>query len=117
MKRALFFAFAFLLGTIATGVIATRAKAEDPKPAAGAREPAPWEYRVFLVDIREFRDKEDWKAVVEQEGGNEFRADPAFKAYILNHLAKDGWELVQVLPAVRDKNEIVHFYLRRPRAR
>lgn len=108
MKRAVFFVVAFLLG-----VLATRAIAQDP-PAAS---PAPWEYRVFLVDSREFRDKDDWKDIVAREGGNEFRAEPAFKAYILNFLAKEGWELVQVMPAVKEKNEIVHFYLRRPRAK
>src|SRR4051794_8661630 len=106
MKRAFLFALAFVLG-----MIATRAVAEDPP----ARKPSPWEYRVFLVDAREFRDKDDWKDVVAKEDGNEFRAEPAFKAYILNHLAKEGWELVQVTPVVKDKPEIVHFYLRRPK--
>ena len=85
--------------------------------ADGEHKPSPWEYRVFLVDAREFHDKDDWKAMVEKNGGNEFHADADFKAYVLNHLAKEeGWELQQVIQPVKDKPEIVHFYLRRARS-
>lgn len=105
MKRAFLFVLVFFLG-----VVATRALAQSDSHA-----PSAYEYRVFLVDAREFRDKDDWKDVVAKEDGNEFRADPAFKAYILNHLAKEGWELVQVVGCAKDKPEIVHLYLRRPR--
>ena len=112
MKRNLFLAAAFVLGVLVAGVV-TRARAEDP-PAPKVHAPSPWEYKVFLVDAREFRDKEDWKDAVAKEDGNELRADPVFKGYVLNHLAKEGWELIQVLHPLKDKNEVVHFYLRRP---
>lgn len=107
MKRAFLFAAVFVLGVLATRAVA---QSDPGKPGA-------YEYKVFLVDAREFRDKEDWKEVVAKEEGNEFRADPVFKGYILNHLAKDGWELVQVVPVAKDKVEIVHLYLRRPRTK
>jgi hypothetical protein len=107
MKRAFLFPAVFVLGVLATRAVA---QSDSPKPSS-------YEYRVFLVDAREFRDKDDWKEIVAKEEGNEFKADPAFKAYILNHLAKEGWELVQVAPAAKDKPEIVHLYLRRPRSR
>jgi hypothetical protein len=103
MKRAAF--FVVLLATILVATQAPRVVAQE--------KPSPYEYRVFLVDAREFSDKDDWKQVLEQEGGNAFHADATFKAYVLNHLAKEGWELVQVVQTTKDKPEIVHFYLRR----
>ncbi|MEZ0228205.1 MAG: hypothetical protein ACAI25_06240 [Planctomycetota bacterium] len=118
MKRTLFFLLAFVLGTVAATTISRRATAEDPPvtPKA-AHEPAPFEYKVFLLDARDFRDKDDWKEAVAHADGNEFRADPVFKSYVLNHLAQEGWEFIQVLPASKENHQIVHFYLRRPRAR
>jgi hypothetical protein len=77
-----------------------------------------WEYKVFLVVARDFRDKDDWKEILDRAGGNEFRADADFKAYVLNHFANDGWELIQVVQPLKDKSgggEIVHFYMKRPR--
>jgi hypothetical protein len=69
------------------------------------------------MDFREYKDKDDWKEFLGRAGGNEMRADADFKGHVLNHLAKEGWELVQVIPI---KAELTHYYLRRalpPRAR
>ncbi len=109
MKRSFFLPSVLVLAALA-GAAGSRAFAQSD-----AAHGAPWEYKVFLVDAREFRDKDDWKDVLAKADGNEFHADPDFKAYILNQLGRDGWELVQVTQPVKDKNEIVHLYLRRPK--
>ena len=70
-----------------------------------------YQYQVFTLDYGDYKDKEDWKAIVERDGGNELRAGADFKTYVLNYLATQGWELVQVVPL---KTEISFFYLRRP---
>lgn len=74
--------------------------------------PAPYEYRVFLMNFPDYKDKDDWAEFKERNGGNEMKADAEFKGHVLNHLAKEGWELVQVLSP---KPEVAQFYLRRPR--
>lgn len=109
MKRAFWFPAAFLVAALG-GAVGSRAVAQSDSP-----KPAGFEYKVFLLDARDFRDKDDWKDVLARADGNEFRADADFKAYVLNHLGADGWELIAVTHPVKDKNEIVHFYLRRPR--
>jgi hypothetical protein len=98
----------------AGALLGTRAVvAQSDSPRSG------WEYKVFLVDGRDFQDKDDWKQILEKAGGNAFKADADFKEYILNHFANDGWELVQVVQPVKDSKggsgEIVHFYMKRPR--
>jgi hypothetical protein len=107
MKRATFIVvvfFAALLGA----ALGTRAVAQGEKPS-------PYEYMVFNVEAREFRTKDDWKAILEKNAGNELKADAEFKGYVLNTLAKDGWELVHVAHPVKEKNELTVFYLRRTR--
>jgi len=101
--------FAAALGGALLG---SRARAQDPEPAAPAARPAPWEYRVFLMDQTEYSLKDDWKEFRDRAGGNELRADADFRSYVLEHLARDGWELVQVVTV---KAKLDYLYLRRPR--
>jgi Domain of unknown function (DUF4177) len=111
MKRANVISLALVLAIFAgsmTRAVVAQGDGKEPETKA-----SPWEYRVFLVDGREFRDKDDYKEVLAKADGNDFHADADFKAYVLNHLAKEGWELVQVIQPVKEKSEIVHFYLRR----
>ena len=89
-----------------------RARADD-KPAAKA---SAWENRVYVLSANDFRAKDDWKACVERNGGDELKADAEFKGMVLDYLGRDGWELVQVVvPFPNAKNEIVQYYLRRPK--
>ncbi len=113
MKRAFWLPGAFAL--VAGALLGTRAVVAQSDSSKSA-----WEYKVFLVDGRDFQDKDDWKAILEKAGGNAFKADADFKEYILNYMANDGWELMQVVQPVKEAKgggggEIVHFYMRRPR--
>ena len=107
MNRS-FFAAVVFFAALAGATLGTRAVAQGEKASA-------YEYRVFNLDAREFRDKDDWKAMLEKTGGNELKADAEFKGYVLTTLAKEGWDLVQVVSPLKDKNDLVVFYLRRNR--
>jgi hypothetical protein len=113
MKNGLGVLVLLALGALGGAFLVPRARAQgDAPPAAPAHRPAPWEYKVFLMDFGEYQEKDDWKEFKEKAGGNEPKADASFRTYVLNYLAKDGWELIQV---VQTKEKLGYFYLRRPR--
>lgn len=101
-----------------TGALASRgARAQegtgDHPASAPVSKPAPWEYRVFLMDYTEYSEKDEWKGFYAQAGGNALKADSEFRSlHVLNWLAHDGWELVQI---VQIKEKLGYLYLRRPR--
>jgi hypothetical protein len=97
-------------GAVGGSLLGPRARAQDPPPAP-APKPCPWDYKVFCMDYNEYSEKDDWKEFRARVGGNALKADAEFRSYVLNWLAKDGWELVQV---VQLKTELGYFYLRRP---
>src|SRR5262249_27907708 len=70
-----------------------------------------FEYRVFAMDFNDYSEKDEFKDFKTKAGGNEIKADAEFRGYVLNFLAKDGWELEQV---VQLKEKLGYFYLRRP---
>jgi hypothetical protein len=94
--------------------VAARGQEPDNKPPAPspAPKPGPYEYRVLQLLYSEYRDWPEWKEIVTKNGGNEVKSDAAFKEFVLNHYADQGWELVQV---ISPKNEHYVFYLRRAR--
>lgn len=79
-------------------------------PQAEAQESkARWDYRVFRLDPRDYKDKLDWKQA-EQAGGRE-GAEAVFYEHVLDSLAKDGWELIQ---SEQRTPTTTYFYLRKP---
>jgi hypothetical protein len=91
-------------------VAAHRGFAQDP-PAPKARL-GPYEYKVVSMLYSDYQEKADWKEILEKHERNALRADAAFKEYVINHHAKEGYELVQVLTP---KPELTVLYLRRAR--
>ena len=81
-------------------------------PAQAQQSRAAWEYRVFRLDPTDYRDKADYRLILSKQGPR--GVDSAFKEHVLNHLGRDGWELVQV--EQRSKN-LVYFYVKRPAAK
>lgn len=80
----------------------------------GAPAPAPFEYRLFRMDPQDYAGKADYEEIKRKHGGDGLRTDAEFQEYVLNTLAKEGWEL-QLLE--RPRPNLVHYYLRRPRGR
>ncbi|MBI3726370.1 hypothetical protein HY251_20785 [bacterium] len=98
---------ALVLAALVSGTaLGTRAAAQSSDPPRLLR----YEYKVFAMAYGDFKEKDDYKAILERAEGNELRADGDFKAYVLDYLAQEGWELVQV---VTPKNDLTVFYLKR----
>jgi hypothetical protein len=110
-KLALIAVVAVGLGVASLAV--PRARAQDPpqpERPAPTHKPGPWEYKVLSLEFREYRETEEWHDILAKHEKNELKADAAFKEYVLNFYAKEGWELDQV---VSPKNELTIMYLRR----
>jgi hypothetical protein len=80
----------------------------------GTPPPAPFEYRLFRMDPQEYAGKSDYEEIRKKHGGDGLKTDCEFQEYVLNTLAKEGWEL-QLME--RPRPNLVHFYLRRPAPR
>lgn len=103
---------AALSGAAFSGLARAQQGSDAPGAPAPGVKPAPWEYRVVALDFTDYSEKDEWKAFSDRNGGNALKADADFRAYVLNYLAHDGWELVQVV-FVKDK--LSYLYLKRPR--
>lgn len=68
------------------------------------------EFKVVPVQFSDYKTTPQWKNILIRNGNNEALARSAFHELLLNTLAKDGWELVQVIK--EDKKNAV-FYLKR----
>ena len=79
------------------------------RPAAAQAQSRPsWEHRVMRLEPSEYTDKADYKQILQREGPR--KVDAAFREHVLNHMGKDGWQLVQV--EQRSKN-LTYLYLKR----
>tara|TARA_R110002072_G_scaffold143944_1_gene290031 strand:+ start:841 stop:1158 length:318 start_codon:yes stop_codon:yes gene_type:complete len=81
---------------------------QGPPQAQAQERAARWDYKVFRLDPRDYKDKLDWKAA-ERQGGRE-GAEAIFYEHVLDSLAKDGWELVQ---SEQRTPLTTYFYLRK----
>ena len=89
------------------GVIALAFNLGQPQ-AQAQEQAAHWDYKVFRLDPRDYKDKLDWKAA-ERQGGRE-GAEAVFYEHVLDTLAKEGWELVQ---SEQRSPLTTYFYLRK----
>lgn len=98
-------AFAFVLPTL-FGL--WDAAGQDKAP------PRKWvqksEFKVVPIVYSDYKVTPQWKNLLKINGNNEALARPAFHELILNTLARDGWELIDV--TVEGKRDAV-FYLKR----
>jgi hypothetical protein len=78
-------------------------------PVAQAQSQRGWDYLVFQLDPEDYSDKQDYRALLEREGPR--RVEAAFFEHVLDHLGKEGWELVT---HERRGANLVYLYLRRP---
>ncbi|RMG18774.1 MAG: hypothetical protein D6731_01265 [Planctomycetota bacterium] len=102
MKRAL------VLCSLSSALLAF-ALGGTPPAGAQQRSRPTWEYRVFVLDAEDFRDKADYREILRRHGSR--KAEAAFREHVLNHLGPEGWELVQVEPRSAG---LAYLYLRRP---
>ena len=98
------FALGVALGALGLGI----ARGQPPPP------PATWEYRLFRMDPQEYAGKSDYEEIKRKHGGDGLKTEAEFQEYVLNTLAKAGWEL-QLME--RPRPSLIHFYLRRPATR
>ncbi|MDF1663460.1 MAG: hypothetical protein P1V97_16940 [Planctomycetota bacterium] len=68
------------------------------------------EFKVVPVQFNDYKTTPQWRRILVTNGNNEALARSAFHELLLNTLAKDGWELVQITK--EDKKNAV-FYLKR----
>jgi len=80
----------------------------------GAPPPATYEYRLFRMDPQEYAGKSDYEEIRRKHGGDGLKTEAEFQEYVLNSLAKEGWEL-QLME--RPRPSLIHYYLRRPAPR
>jgi len=78
-------------------------------PAAAQARATGWEYDVFLIDPADYNDKADYQAILQREGPR--RAESEFLEHVLDHLGRDGWELVAL---ERRAQTTLYLYLKRP---
>ncbi|MBL4845417.1 MAG: hypothetical protein JKY65_07825 [Planctomycetes bacterium] len=79
-------------------------------PQAQAQERgAKWDYEVFRLDPRDYKDKLDWKEAVRLGGAD--GAEAIFYEHVLDSLASQGWELIQ---SQQRSPTVTYFYLRKP---
>jgi hypothetical protein len=69
-----------------------------------------YENKVVLVAYNDYKKSPQWKTIVEQYDDNELLAFFPFQELLLNTLAKDRWELIQIHPL---NAKTVVFYLKR----
>ncbi|MGE0709106.1 MAG: hypothetical protein AB7N76_00430 [Planctomycetota bacterium] len=81
---------------------------QQARPYAGQL----WDYRVFRLDEREYKDKLDYQQILREEGSR--GAEAVFFQRVLHYLGEEGWELVTF---ERRGAEVVYLYLKRPRPR
>ena len=76
---------------------------------ASAQAVRGWDYRVFRLDPVDYNDKADYQAILQRDGPR--AAEASFYEHVLDHLGKEGWDLVTV---ERRGQSLVYLYLRRP---
>ena len=81
-----------------------------PQAQAQERSTGRWDYKVFRLDPRDYKDKLDWKQAV-RAGGNPGNAEAIFYGHVLDSLSAQGWELVQ---SQQRTPTVTYFYLRKP---
>ena len=79
------------------------------KAAPAAAAAVQWEYKIFPMNELEYREKEDYKDIAAKQK-DPVKRYAAFQEYVLNHLGKEGWELVHC--DVRS-SALSYFYLKR----
>lgn len=71
------------------------------------------EFKVVPVQFSDYKTSPQWKNILARSSNNEELARASFHELLLNTLAKDGWELIQI--TTEDKKNAA-FYLKRPLA-
>ena len=104
---ALLCAFVLALGAPTPGPVSAQ-DAKDPKHWTGQT----WEYRVFRLDEKDYRDKSDYQAILRSEGRR--GAEAVFYERVLTYLGEEGWDLVSV---ERRSPDTAYLYLKRLKSR